>query len=101
MEGIEVVNLLLRRPRYPRHSSPTQRLVLLGCPSISSENIRDLLDAEHQLLNHFEALIHPFLLGILQDASDTWPYRNAFSYIGLHSGRLELLFSRLPLSFKL
>ena len=98
MEGIEVVNdvrdILGTVPQL-------NRLVLLGCPSISSENIRDLLDAEHQLLYHLEALIHPFLLGILQDASDTWPYRNAFSYIGLHSGYLELLFSRLPLSFKL
>ena len=98
MEGIEVVNdvrdILGTVPQL-------NRLVLLGCPSISSENIRDLLDAEHQLLYHLEALIHPFLLGILQDASDTWPYRSAFSYIGLHSGYLELLFSRLPLSFKL
>ena len=95
MEGIEVVNL--------SHSSTSiddvrviltkfpqlKRLVLLDCPSISSENIRDLLDTELQLFNHLEALLHPFLLGILHDASDTRPYRNAFSYIGLHSHQLK------------
>ena len=61
MEGIEVVNdvrdILGTVPQL-------NRLVLLGCPSISSENIRDLLDAEHQLLYHLEALIHPFLPGM-------------------------------------
>jgi len=62
-----------------------KRLILLDCPLISSENIRDLLDTEPQLFNNLEAFIHPFLLGILEDASDTRPYRNAFSYIGIHN----------------
>jgi hypothetical protein len=66
-----------------------KRLILIDCPSISSADIRDLLDAEPQLFTHLEALIHPFLLGILQDTSNSCPYRNAFSYIGLHNRALR------------
>jgi hypothetical protein len=66
-----------------------KRLILLDCPSILSEDIRELLDAEPQLINHLEALIHPFLLGELNDASDNSPYRNAFAYVGIYGHGLK------------
>jgi hypothetical protein len=66
-----------------------KRLVLIGCSSISSDDVRSLLDAEPSLFNRLEALIHPFLLGELDDAADNCPYRNAFSYIGVHGYSLK------------
>ena len=96
MEGIETVNL--------SHTSTTtindvrvilakftqlKRLALVDCPSVLSEDIHKLLDAEPQLFSHLEALIHPYFLGALKDASDTSPYRNAFSYIGVYTHSLK------------
>jgi len=63
---------------------PLKRLVLLGCSSVLSSDINNLLHSEPELFYTMEALIHPFLLGRLKDVTDTSPYCNSFSYIGLH-----------------
>jgi hypothetical protein len=66
-----------------------KRLVLIECPSISSDDIRSLLDTEPTLFNHLEALVHPFFFGVLNDVADCCPYPNAFSYIGVHGNSLK------------
>lgn len=61
-------------------------LVLIGCPTISSRDINDsLVDMEPHLFTYLEALIHPFLLNVLNDKSDTCSYRDTFSSIGIHN----------------
>ena len=66
-----------------------KRLVLIECPSISSDDICSLLDTEPSLFNHLEALVHPFFFGVLNDVADCCPYPNAFSYIGIHEDSLK------------
>ena len=66
-----------------------KRLVLIECPSISSDDIRSLLDTEPSLFNNLEALVHPFFFGVLNDVADCCQYPNAFSYIRVHRDRLK------------
>jgi hypothetical protein len=66
-----------------------KRLVLLGCSTISLEDINSLLVSEPKLFYHLEALIHPALLRELEDASVTSSYPCGFSYIGIHNNFLK------------
>jgi hypothetical protein len=56
-----------------------KRLVLLGCMSITDDDIKEILTSDPKLFYNLEALIHPFLL------KDKAFYPNAFSYIGIMS----------------
>lgn len=65
---------------------PLKRIILLGCPSVSSEDVKNLVESEPKLFYHLDAFVHPFFLGVLKDGEVASPYTNAFSYIGIHKG---------------
>lgn len=68
-------------------ATPLKRIVLLGCPSVTSEDVENLLESEPNLFFHLDAFVHPFFFGVLKDGELVDPpYTNAFSYIGIHKG---------------
>lgn len=63
-----------------------KRIVLLGCPSISLEDVKNLLELDPKLFYHLDAFVHPFFFSVLEDGAVNHPYTNAFSYVGIHKG---------------
>jgi hypothetical protein len=91
VKGIKVLDLSyiltmdIDTVRFVLETHPQlKRLVLLGCPQISLLDIQELLCTKPELFIELEALIHPALLGELNNAHDHISYLNAFSFIGIH-----------------